>query len=69
MIRQQISPAAVRPIVATPPGNVGFEARRAENGDYFIWLAPDVVNELKALRGADESYSDIILKMRADATG
>jgi hypothetical protein len=43
--------------------SVGFEAQRAVNGDYFIWLAPDVVNKLKALRGLGESFSDVVLKL------
>lgn len=63
MIRLQISPAAVKAIIATLPSNVGFEVQRAENGDHFVWLAADVMNKLKALRGPDQSFSDVILRL------
>jgi hypothetical protein len=45
------------------PGNGGAEPQRAPNGDYFVWLDPAVVNRLAALRGPDESYSDVILRL------
>jgi hypothetical protein len=38
MIRIAITPAAFEAIVATLPGNVGFENKRAPNGDWYIWL-------------------------------
>jgi hypothetical protein len=63
MIRLQISPAAMRAIIATLPDNIGFEVQRAENGDHFVWLAADVVNKLKALRGLDQSLSGVILSL------
>jgi len=28
-----------------------------------MWLAPHVLNRLRALRGPGESYSDVILKL------
>ena len=53
MIRLQISPAAFEAIAAPLPGNVGFENKRAPNGDWFIWLtalvsrlAPEQRNEV-----------------------
>lgn len=64
MIRIAVTPAAYAVIAASLPwGTVGVEPQRAEGGDYFIWLATDVVNKLKALRGRGESYSDVILRL------
>jgi hypothetical protein len=44
VIRIAITRAAYAAIAATLPGSVGVERQRAPNGDYFIWLAPAVVN-------------------------
>jgi hypothetical protein len=46
-----------------PPGDVGVERERAENGAVFLWLDPGVVNRLKALREPGESYRDVILRL------
>jgi hypothetical protein len=63
VIRITITPAAYAAIAGSLPwGTVGVEPQRAENGDYFIWVAPGVVNKLRALRGHGESYSDVILR-------
>jgi hypothetical protein len=67
MVRIQISPVAFHAIAPTLPGNVGFENKRALNGDWFIWLPRDVVAKLNHLRGPGESYSGVILAL-ADAT-
>ena len=64
MIRITITPAAYAAIAGTLPwGTVGVEPKRAENGDYYIWVAPGVVNTLRALREPGESYSDGILRV------
>jgi aconitase A len=64
MIRITITPAAHAAIAGTLPwGTVGVEPKRAENGDYFIWVAPGVVAKLRAARGPGESYSDVILRV------
>jgi hypothetical protein len=44
-----------------------FENKRALNGDWFIWLPHDVLAKLNHLRGAGDSYSDVILAL-AEAT-
>jgi hypothetical protein len=36
-----------------------------EHGQRFVWLAPTVVNRLRAMRESGESYSDVILKLAA----
>jgi hypothetical protein len=66
MIRIAITQAAFDAIAATMPlGSVGYEARRADDGSYFIWLAPNVLDKLRALRGPGESYSDVIMRVAA----
>jgi hypothetical protein len=63
MVRIQISPVAFHAIAATLPGNVGFENKRALNGDWFIWLPHDVLEQLNYLREPGDSYSDAILRV------
>ena len=58
-----LTPAAFEAIAATLQGNIGFENQRAPNGDWFIWLEPQIVAKLKAMRGPGESYSDVILRV------
>ena len=66
MIRITISAEAFDAICATLPlGSVGYE--KNEQGNRLIWLDPTVVNRLRALRGPGESYSDVILRLSADA--
>ena len=55
MIRIAISQAAFDAIASTLPlGSVGYEAEVCANGERLIWLAPDMVNRLRALRGPGE---------------
>ena len=56
--------AAFQAIASTMPlGSVGYEAEVGANGERLIWLAPNVVDRLTALRGPGESYSDVILRL------
>ena len=48
-------------------GSVGYENKTNERGERLIWLEPTVVNRLRAMRGAGESYSDVILKLAGEA--
>jgi hypothetical protein len=66
MVRIAISQKSFDAIVATLPSNVGFENKRAENGDVYVWLPPDVLAKLNALRGRGQSYSDVILRLTAE---
>jgi hypothetical protein len=66
MVRLQISIAAFSAIASKLPASVGFENKRAANGDWFIWLDHATVAKLKALRRPGESYSDVILRVAAD---
>jgi hypothetical protein len=65
VIRIAISEAAFDAIASTLPlGSVGFENEAIE-GERYVWLAPNVVNRLKAQRRPGESYSDVILRIAA----
>jgi hypothetical protein len=37
-----------------------FEQDLSPNGQRHVWLAPNVVDRLRAMRGPGESYSDLI---------
>jgi hypothetical protein len=69
MVRIAISRKAFDAIVASLPSNVGFENKRAENGDVYVWLPPNVLAKLNALRGRGQSYSDVILRLAATSRG
>ena len=64
MIRIAITPAAFEAVAATLPlGSVGYENEVGERGERYVWLEPNVVNRLRALRGRGESYSDVIKRL------
>jgi hypothetical protein len=64
MVRIAISQAAFDAIAATLAlGSVGCENAVDEQGRRLIWLPPDVLNRLRAMRGMGESYSDVILRV------
>jgi hypothetical protein len=46
-----------------PLGSVAYEPEANANGERYLWLEPNVVNRLRALRGPGESYSDVILRL------
>ena len=67
LIKIAISQAAFDAIAATLPlGSVGYENAVNERGERYVWLAPDVINRLRAMRGPGESFSDVILKLVAE---
>jgi hypothetical protein len=64
MIRVAITAAAFEAVSATLAlSSLGFERELNDNGERLIWLAPEVVNRLRALRGPGEGYSDVILRL------
>jgi hypothetical protein len=68
MIRIAITVEAFNAIAATLPfGSVGYENQINERGERLIWLDHAVVSRLRAMRGRGESYSDVILRLAADA--
>ena len=68
MIKIAISQAAFEAIAATLPlGSVNYENKTNERGERYVWLAPAVIDRLRAMRGPDESYSDVIPRHSADS--
>jgi hypothetical protein len=68
VIRIAITQAAFEAIAATLPlGSVGYENAVNEYGQRHVWLAPEVVDRLRAMRRPGESYSDVILRLAMDA--
>jgi len=63
VIKIAISVEAFEAIAATLPfGSVVYENQINERGERLIWLEPNVINRLRAMRSAGESYSDVILR-------
>ena len=59
---------APEPCASTLPlGSVGDENQINERGERLIWLDRAMVNRLRAMRGPGASYSDVILRLLADA--
>jgi hypothetical protein len=69
MIRLTITPAAYAAIVATQPSSAGHERNTAPNGEFYIWLEPQYVDRLRAMRKPGESYSDVILRTAEASEG
>ena len=64
MIRIAITEAAFEAVAQTIPfGDVGYERDLTAQGERMIWLEARVVDKLTAMRGAGESYSDVILRL------
>jgi len=67
MVKIAISPEAFDAIAgAMPVESVGF-AQTNERGERLIWLPRGVVAKLRAMRGRGESYSNVILRLAAEA--
>ena len=67
MVRIAISQAAFDFITKTLPlGDVGYENATNEKGERLIWLDRAVVYRLRAMRGPDESYSDVISRLATE---
>ena len=64
MIKIAITVEAFEAIASTLPlGSVGYENEVTAKGERLIWLDPNVVNRLRAMRGPGESYSDVIMRV------
>jgi hypothetical protein len=44
-------------------GSVGYEPQPNAKGEHLIWLEAVMVDNLSAMRGHGESYSDAILRL------
>jgi hypothetical protein len=70
MIRIAIAAEAFEAIAATLPlGSVCYENATNERGERPIWLEPNMVARLRAMRGPGESYSDVILRLAKASEG
>jgi hypothetical protein len=68
MIRIAISQAAFDAIARTLPfGSMSFENATNERGERLVWLAPTVIDRLRAMRSAGESFSAVILRIAQDS--
>jgi hypothetical protein len=47
-------------------GSVAYEAEANERGERLIWLEDAMADRLGAMRGPQESYSDVILRIAAE---
>jgi hypothetical protein len=64
MIRIAIGAEAFEAIARTLPlGSTGYENQTDEHGQRTVWLDRSVVDRLRAMRGAGESFSDVILRI------
>ena len=68
MIRLTISPAAYAVIAATLPARA-LEQSRAPNGDFYVWLEPQYVEQLRATRKLGESFSEVIVRLAEASEG
>jgi hypothetical protein len=70
MVRIAITQAAFEAIAKTLPlGSVGYENEFNEKGERLIWLEPNVIDRLRSLRGPNETYSDVILRLATEGGG
>jgi hypothetical protein len=64
VIRIAISAEAYAAIASILPHGVNIgPLETAPNGQYRVWLPQAVVDRLARMRGARESYSDVILRL------
>lgn len=67
MVRIAITPAAFDALAATLPlSSVVVEPKLNERGEREMWLEPHILAKLKALRGPEESYSDVIIRVATE---
>jgi hypothetical protein len=69
LIRLAITPAAYAVIVATHPASARLKRSSAPNGEFYVWLEPQYVDRLRAVRKPGESYSDVILRLAEASEG
>jgi hypothetical protein len=69
LIRLAITPAAYAVVAATHPASAHLERSGAPNGEFYVWLEPQYVDRLRAVRKPGESYSDVILRLAEASEG
>jgi hypothetical protein len=50
-------------------GSVAYESAPETCSQVKIWLEPNAINKLRALRGPGDSYSDVTLRIAANEAG
>jgi hypothetical protein len=68
MIRIHISAAAYAAILNGRAAKSVVEALPAPGGGFYLWLFKPLLERLSAARGANESYSDAILRLASETT-
>jgi hypothetical protein len=65
---RSLSVEAFEAIAATLPfGSVSYENETSEKGKRSVWLNKGVVDRLRSLWGAGESYSDVIPRLASES--
>jgi hypothetical protein len=64
MIKIAITVGAFDALASTLPiGSVASAKNFDAKGEFHVWLEPAAVDRLRFLRGAGESFSDVILRL------
>ena len=69
MIRLSVTPAAHAVIVATMPASASTEKHPTTRGDVRVWVEPEYVDRLRAMRKPGESFSDVIVRLAEASEG
>jgi hypothetical protein len=69
LIRLTITPAAYAVIVATHPASARLKRSSAPNGEFYVWLEPQYVEQLRAARELGESFSEVIVRLAEASEG
>jgi hypothetical protein len=66
IIKIAISEVAFEAVArAIPLGSVSYD-KPNERGERFVWLSPNVVNRLRAMRVPGETYRDVIFRLAGE---
>ena len=69
MIRLTITPAAYAVVAATHPASARLKRGSAPNGEFYVWLEPQYVEQLRAARKLGESFSEVIVRLAEASEG
>jgi len=64
MVRIHVTAAAYHAIAASLAGDNALKPpQESAQGGFFLWLSSLTVNQLMALRGPSEGFSEVILRL------
>jgi hypothetical protein len=69
LIRLTITQASYAVVAATHPASARLKRSSAPNGEFYVWLEPQYIDELRAVRKPDESFSDVIVRLAEASEG